>query len=70
MESSSVLLMLKSAICEEFFPSFLNSLWSKYSVVEKNLGLKVKSSLSDMTWKYGKLTEAPRFFESPKVSDL
>ena len=48
---SSSLFILKSAIWDDFFVSFLNSDWSKYSEVEKNLGLKVKSEPSEITWK-------------------
>ena len=46
------------------FVTFLNSDWSKYSFSEKNLGLKVTSWLSDIAKKYGRLKDAPKFFDS------
>ena len=50
---------------DEFFVSFLYSVWIKNSLSEKILGLKVKSSLSEIAKKYGIFMDVPKFFELP-----
>ena len=63
----SSLFTLKSMMLEEFFVTFLYSDCNKYLVAENILGLAVKSALSEITWKYGVLTDAHRNYTSKKL---